>query len=177
MARATMATLISRVRQLVNDAGGTPNWSDDQIQTMLDMRRVRANSYELMAEPTYTPTTTQYLTFFAEYGDWETDAVTKNGDYTTVVATTIDTTTGRWTFTTEPNYPIYLTGWTYDIYAAAADLLEQRALQLVGQYDFSADGGSYKRSQLKDGFLALASQYRAMMRPVIVELVRSDMVP
>lgn len=36
---------------------------------------------------------------------------------------------------------------TYDLNRAAAEIWEEKASSLTGQYDFSADGGSYSRSQ------------------------------
>lgn len=36
---------------------------------------------------------------------------------------------------------------TYDLAAAAADVWAEKAATLAGGYDFSADGGSFKRSQ------------------------------
>lgn len=41
-------------------------------------------------------------------------------------------------------------GWVedYDLHAAAADVWEEKAAIVQALYDFSADGGSYSRSQL-----------------------------
>lgn len=40
-------------------------------------------------------------------------------------------------------------GWdpTFDVWAAAADVWEEKAASLAGNFDFSADGASYERSQ------------------------------
>lgn len=40
-------------------------------------------------------------------------------------------------------------GWapTFDVWAAAADVWEEKAASLAGNFDFSADGASYSRSQ------------------------------
>lgn len=48
-----------------------------------------------------------------------------------------------------------------DVYAAASDIWEEKAADAAGNYDFDADGGSYKRSQLYDRYLAQARKCAA----------------
>lgn len=53
-------------------------------------------------------------------------------------------------------------GWiaTYNLNAAAADIWEEKAAQLAGKYDFSADGGQYSRSQAYNQAMQMAKYYR-----------------
>lgn len=173
MARGTMASLIARLRELVNDTGSA-TWTDNQLQTLLDRRRIRANYLQLNEEPTRSGSTISYLTFVAVDGDWEEDAALVSGTYASINADTADYENGRWAFVSEPARPVYLTGWTYDLYAAAADALEQQAATMTGLYDFAADGGSYKRSQQREGIAATAKQYRALQRVGVAEMYRGD---
>lgn len=62
----------------------------------------------------------------------------------------------------------------YDVYAAAAELLEAWAARLKLAYDFSADGASYQRSQQREALLELAAKYRAQQRPQVALQVRGD---
>ena len=54
-----------------------------------------------------------------------------------------------WDTSTIPPTPVDNPRWipTYDLHAAAADIWNEKAALLAGDYDFSADGGSYSRSQ------------------------------
>lgn len=54
-----------------------------------------------------------------------------------------------WDVSTVPPSHIDNTAWvpTYDLHAAAADVWNEKAAALAHLYDFSADGGSYTRSQ------------------------------
>ena len=60
---------------------------------------------------------------------------------------------------------------TYDLNMAAADVWQEKAAALAQFYDFSADGGSYKRSQQQEQALKQASYYQrrrhASTRPSI----------
>lgn len=50
---------------------------------------------------------------------------------------------------------------TYDIYAAAADIVDQRAAAAATLYDTSADGANLSRNQITQNLTALASRLRA----------------
>lgn len=50
---------------------------------------------------------------------------------------------------------------TYDLNAAAADVWEEKAAVLAGDYDFQADGGSYSRSQAYDQAMRQARHFRS----------------
>lgn len=50
---------------------------------------------------------------------------------------------------------------TYDLNAAAADIWEEKASSLAGDYDFHADGASYSRSQAYEQAMKQARYFRA----------------
>jgi hypothetical protein len=54
----------------------------------------------------------------------------------------------------------YLTGRSYDLYGAAADVLEAWAANVALQFDFAEDDQSYKVSQKQRQLLRLAGHYR-----------------
>ena len=62
---------------------------------------------------------------------------------------------------------------TYDLNAAAADIWGEKAAGLVGDFDFSADGGSYQRSQVAAQYQQRERYYRARRKPGTLHLVMS----
>jgi hypothetical protein len=50
---------------------------------------------------------------------------------------------------------------TYDLNAAAADILDEKATTVMSNYDFSADGGNYSRSQQFEMYSKQARHYRS----------------
>lgn len=68
-----------------------------------------------------------------------------------------------WDYTTTPPHQDANTDWipTYDLNAAAADVWDEKAAALATEFDFSADGGSYSRSQKGTFASQRARYYRA----------------
>jgi len=56
--------------------------------------------------------------------------------------------------------------WTgaWDINPAAADIWEEKAATVAGAFDFAADGGDYKRSQMYAQMVQQARRFRAQRR-------------
>lgn len=54
---------------------------------------------------------------------------------------------------------------TYDLNAAAADIWDERAADVAQDFDFSADGGSYHRSQVAAQYQQRARYYRSRRVP------------
>jgi len=59
---------------------------------------------------------------------------------------------------------LYLTGWSYDLNGAAADLWQERAGALAERADVSAGDNSIKRSQMMGHALDMAEYYRRQAR-------------
>jgi len=49
-----------------------------------------------------------------------------------------------------------------DLYAAAAEIWDEKAAAVSGNYDFEADGGKFSRSQMAAQYTENANKYRAM---------------
>lgn len=173
--RASMAELIARVRTLIGDPAGANQAFDDQtIQDALDRYQTVVHYAELQAMPTYSPGRTEYLDFYAAVGDWESDAALYDSGWEEVAPASSDYLTGHWSFTEEPALPVFIVGKTYDVYAAAADLLEAWAAKEKLSFDFDADGASFRRSQKVKALLELAAEYRRKQRPMLSLQVRGD---
>ena len=176
MARSTMANLILRMRDLINDAPGASQvWTDDQIQGVMDASRQDIGNAVLTAFPTYSGSTIQYLDYYSDWTDWEDGMVLKQYLTQVVTPTTSEPIAGHWSFSTSKLPPIYITGSLHDIYRAAADLLERWAAKWVLSYGFSSDGQSFQRQQAATMLQALAKTYRQKQRPRMIIATRSDL--
>jgi len=161
--RAGMSDLILRVRGLTKartdeydiDAEGW--WSDQHIQDTLDSH----STFMIDAPLTWLPQsigggTVTYLVCAAEYRDFETAAsgtarwIVRDGPGAEIGTAnyTADYRSGRISFTTsQGGTAYYLTGYSYDINAAAADIWAERAAYFSDWYDFQADGQRFQRQQ------------------------------
>lgn len=64
---------------------------------------------------------------------------------------------------TDPTTLIANPDWTatYDLNAAAADIWAEKAATLAGEFDFSAGGQSFQRSQAYDAYMKQSRYYRS----------------
>lgn len=180
-----MGELIARVRLLIGDlnppaSGQSMQFQDQDIQDILDLSRIWVRNAVLRPAPTLTSNgIINYTDYFADIGNWESDVVIQNGAF--VIQTdmsTSDLLTGQWTWTlASPGKipPLFITGKYYDIYAAAADLLERWAAAWLRAYDITMDGASLHRSQAAQAMLMQAKQYRKQALVHSMFLDRSDM--
>ena len=175
-ARTTMAALIALVRGLINDpTGASQAFTDDQIQEHLDYFRLYTND-------TLTSLSNQAGTVIgwkSASRNWEDGAVLVDESLTILSALSSNFLSGYWTFTINPS-SVYVSGWTYDVYASASELLTLWAGKLGSDITkFSADGSSYEFGSVKNQKLALAAQYMAksstMGGPRTAEMVRNDL--
>jgi hypothetical protein len=174
--RTSMAALISRVRLLINDTGGSPTWQDQDIQDILDASRIQYANVALAPRPTFTGATIQYLDYYSDLGDWEDDLVLKQFLVNVVTPSSSENIVGHWVFAATTLPPVYITGKTYDIYRAAADILERWAAKVVMAYDINVDGQSLHRSQMATMLTNLAHQYRMKQRAHVINVTRTDVV-
>jgi hypothetical protein len=163
MARTGMATLISRVRALTS-AGtaeyvvdATTWWSDQNIQDTLD-----SNSQHVVDAPLdWLPEsigggTVEYKVAQIPFRDLEEAASgtarwairDAPGAFQGTANYTPDYRTGLVTFTSDQGGTAYYwTGYTFDVYAAAADIWLERLAHFQAWYQFSADGQTFNRQQ------------------------------
>lgn len=192
MARATLANLIAHVRSLTNAGtadytnGTATFWDADQIELLLDRNRQDLWEAQMRAVPTrIAGGTAQWITYYAPTGgDFETTldgtSIFSIEDGTGAIrgtATyTVDYTRGEVTFTTnQGGTALYLTARAYDVYAAAAALLESWATQVALDFDYSVDAQIYKRSQKSVALRELADLYRRRSWPIAIAMVRGDL--
>jgi hypothetical protein len=78
-----------------------------------------------------------------------------------------------WDYTTYPPHQDTNDDWvaTYDLNAAAADVLDEKSATLMTSFDFSADGANMSLSQKYQQTQALARHYRARRSASTIEQV------
>jgi len=187
--RAGMVDLIQELRQLsdvgVNDfkVGAVTYWSDKHLQDHLDKHRQDFWEDELTPIQQQRNGTTYYTDYRAHYGNLESvasgTAVFKLDDVAgTNQATTgwsCDYTNGIITFTTDrAGTSYFLTGRSYDLNAAAADVWRVKAANAAKMYNFSAGGQSFQRNQYMANCLQMAQYYEGMAAPTNISLYRGD---
>jgi hypothetical protein len=161
-----MRPLVRQLRRLVGDDGPENErlFSDDELEQFLDTCRVFVVHAPLV--PAEAPPTKLWR---ARQQFWEEGARVTGGE---VAAE--DALVGVWELVAETAGPLFVTGYTYDLYAAAADVLEVWAAREKWAYDVTVDGQTLRRSQVGDRLMALAQSYRRLARPVSAVTYRSD---
>jgi len=178
--RSTMSDLIARTRLLMADtAAADQDFQDQDVQDTLDRRRTDVNYQELRGKPTIDPSSRLllYYDYYSNYPDWEDDVKIQHGsDWAVLTPDVSDNVVGHWTFTDNTLPPVFIVGKTYDLYAAAADLLEIWLVRAkCGAFDVRlASGTTFHRSQKFIEIQKLINQYRLMQRPIVTDLDRND---
>ena len=170
-----MAKLIAYVRELIGDPPGADQvFSDDQIQRSLDIHRWEFRYLPLKSAPTRVGGMIKQLDWYSFEQYWEDDATLYDASYNQLTPLVSDPFYGRWSFGDHQD-SVVATGKVYDPYGAAADLLEMWAGKSATEFDFEADGASYKRSQKAGELQKLAGVYRRQQRIVGTRQVRNDL--
>lgn len=191
MSRPGLDDLIAKVRAMTGAGpadyvvAGVTRFSDDHIVDYLD--RNRLDLYDEPLRPvrqTGVGGTAVWQVFHSQYGDFE---ATSGGTAVFVVrqATgtvdgtadwSADYTRGVVTFTqNQAGTAHYLTGRSYDLYGAAADLLDDAARYEKLSFDIRTDNDSLARSQKVTLLTQLAADYRAKQRPKSITVRRGDL--
>lgn len=193
MARDTLASLITTIREMTSaphDAFTIAQvgtyFSDDHIQELLDQNRQDIWDHPLLAVAERTAGgSTSYTEYCALHSHFE---ATDGGTAVFVVRDSVGTVKGTATYT--PDYvrgrvtfatnqagsSYYLTGRSYDVYGAAADLLERWTARLkLESFDFETDGQRFTRSQKLAAMQAISAEYRGKQRARSVRMVRGGL--
>lgn len=193
--RNTMAKLFITLRGLTNAGtddytiGAVTYWNDSLLQSILDRYVIIIRDEQLKAIPAMYPdgkfSYFDYQSksrFFEETSGGTATFVIRDATGVVIPSTSwsADYERGLITFTADTEgVDYYLTGRSYDIYAAAADIWYQKAAHASEQIDFTTDNHSIKRSHIVASCLAMARRYENLASVAVatspVELVRGDM--
>lgn len=179
MARDSMADLLTRFRRMIGDtAGAAQVWGDDDLQDAIDVYQV-THRYELMtpSESVAPGGVRTYKDFYSAdgVGDWEADEELTDGSYNVLTADTADRINGHWSFD-EPlvSLVVRLSGRTYDLNGAAADICRDWAAKVKLEFDFRTRERQYARSQQYRMLTDMADRYDAKRLPQTAIMIRTD---
>jgi len=190
-----MVPLVGEVRDLIGDPdNGSPQFNNQQVQNALDESRSDVRYELLVAAPTITNTANQaffvWIDYYSRFQYWEIDAaVVQWGDYTQRSPVATEFINGHWQFNyiiapgqLPPNAdapaqipPLYVTGRTFDIYAAAVKLLKMlKAKYALTTFNFSANGQNFQAGTIFQTLGGLIADYSRKIIPTQIALVRDD---
>ena len=189
-ARSGMSALIEQLRGMTETAAGdwmqgTANyWDDDHLQGVLDDHQLLIYNEPITPLREWgaggTLLTKRYPT---GYQNLEASSggtaifYLLDGSYNTVGTALYSTDYRRGLVTFAANTAgstYYLTGYSYDLNAAAADVWEIKANHYASAYDVSTDNHNLKRSQLYDHCRERVAHFRMQAGPRVVWAERSD---
>jgi hypothetical protein len=164
--------------------GGEIFWTDDHIQTALDLTRREWVREQLRSEPVQVSAgSVEYHDYYfckknVEREDSGTAAWLLHDSTGAVVAGSVysvEYDAGRINFPANTlGTAYYLNYRSYNMEAAAADVWEQKAGHYAGQFDIKTDNHDLKRSQKYDHAVKQVEKYRRLAPPKVGELVRTD---
>lgn len=181
--RDTMADLIMELRGLTDanvgdyTVGGVAYWSDQQLQDALDGRRTAVRFIQMTPAPDYANGVFTYTDYILPAENMEGGTLLQVLDNTggTVGGWTFDRNRGVVTFATDQaGASRFVTGRSYNLNLAAADVWRKKASHYATAYDVSTDNHSLKRSQLVAQAREQMRYYEAMGGPSSVTMERGD---
>ena len=192
MARSGLANLISELRGMTEAGltdygiGAVYYWSDDQLQDILDIHRRDVIFEQLQMYPNQVASgSLSYLDYRSGFGFFEATTggtaifyVQDSTGSTISTGYTADYRRGVTLFSSDQRGSVYyLTGRSYDLQAAAADLWRRKAAHYATAFDFSTDNHSVTRSQAYKHSLEMADFYEGKSGDSIqtVQMFRGDM--
>ena len=180
-----MSDLITRTRRLIGDNGSSQQFSDDEIQNILDQHKATVRYQPLQEqEDIDTGGTVTYKEFWALdarqnfVGNWEGTASGNlyfvDGTWGTITPSTFNYIEGKFRFTTAPTRPVRAVGFYYDLEGAAADLCEEWAAAVKLCVTFSDGSDQFDLNAQYAHLINLAEKFRRKQRTISVTIARSD---
>lgn len=190
MARTGMANLIAELRGMCNAGSadytinGVTYWTDDQLQSILDRRSTEVIDERLVTVSENNGGTTTYTRYYSRHGNYEATTggslvfVVKDANHSPVGTAnyTPDYYTGEIVFAANTaGSAYYLTGRSYDLDAAAADVWNRKASQAMSaSYSWSTDNMRVDKTAMRKEAVEMARYYRGMAGPASIDLTRGD---
>ena len=183
--RTTMADLILDLRALTDastsdyTAGGVTFWSDQQLQDILDGRRMAVKFAQMSASPDYSNGVYSYTEYILPTENMEggtlLTVLDAAGSAQGTALWSFDRNRGVVTFTTDQaGAARFVTGRSYNVNLAAADVWRKKAAHYAVAYDVSTDNHSLKRSQLLAQAREQMKYYEAMGGASSITMERGD---
>lgn len=180
--RASMAYIITFVRELINDPSGPDQkFTDQQIQDRLDLARLDYAAVDMKPlNNLASDGTIQWKQWFAPYSFWENDYVIQKIGGASSTPDTPEPLIGKFTYLTHQVQPLVITGKVYNVYRVAANLLLAWVAEIRSQIQmWTADGTTIQRVGQVKNMQDLASKYAGMAwgwgNQTQIKLVRKDL--
>lgn len=193
-ARTGMASLITTLRGMTNAGttdytiGSTSYWDDDQLQSVLDRCSTKITEERLEPRPvTNTGGSISYYDYQSRNRFFEQTTggtakffiANEAGSIAGTALWSADYDNGRVSFVNDTaGLDYFLTGTSYDVYAAAAEVWYQKAAHASELIDFSTQGNSIKRAHVSTACMKMAERYERMAhtQPASssLEMIRGD---
>lgn len=185
--RPTLGAIIQRVRDLLGPCSDAV--TDIQIQDRLDRNRIKCNLLRLERVERVMPAPNsgqvRYYEFSAPFTDWERgytlqlsgnsiSGATSGEAWQAVTPSVANDTEGRWTFSDYYYSDVFISGFTYDIFAAAASCIDLLMAGELRSVTFSAGGQTFQRQQILQNYRQFARDLRSQARMVTADMVRGD---
>jgi hypothetical protein len=190
-ARTGLSHLIDVLRGMVEGGTadysiGTANfWDDDHLEAVLDRHRKDIHHEQLGKIQDWSGGTVNYFEYVSLYKNYEQTTggtaifIVEHGTGADVGTAnySVDYFRGRITFGSDTGgSTLYLTGRSYDLDGAAADIWKSKAGHAANMYDFLTDNHRFARSQFMKHCLEMSNYYeqRAVTGTSTTVLYRSD---
>ena len=194
MARAGMATLITRLRQMTEASpsdyslGGHTYWSDDDLQASLDEQRSRHVDVALTARPDYVDSAEIYKRYEIPWGSGIKGVEgTAGGSDAFKVSDSTGATIAAAnfgfnerdlaiTFTVDTEGSArYWSGYAYDLRGAAREIWLTKAGHYHSAINFSADGHRFDRQEIYAHCMQMAEVFGHRRGMQSGKMVRTDL--
>lgn len=174
VARSGMVDIITELREMTDSGiddytvAGIPYWTDAQLQRVLDNHRTIIKYYEMTAEEEGTG---EYFDYSIGYGNLEqTTGGTAifivqdiNAAAVSSASYSVDYTRGVVTFASDTAGAVYyVTGRSYNLNDAAAEIWKKKQGHYHTAVDFSTDNHRINRAQLYEHAKEQAAHYQQM---------------
>lgn len=188
--RPGMWNLIDELRLMTNageddfSIGGVTYWQGEHLQAALDRRRRAVVHEELHPAQEYGVGTVITRRYYSAFDAFE---ATTGGTAVFVVHDATGAAVGTALYTPDYNggevifssdtggSVYYLTGHCYDLNAAAADVWERKATQMVtGGYRWSSDNMTVDKTGMRQEAINMARYYRSLAGPTSITMTRGD---
>jgi hypothetical protein len=174
MARAGMSHLVVSLRRMVDDIDRSV-WVDQEVLDTLDLYKVRVQREPLEMEKTLTSGTTyEYKKYYSRHRNFEAGGTAyfnvedSAGLHRAAGTYTADYLRGMVTMATDQvGTQLFLTGWSYDLDGAAAQLWREKAGKHASHYNVRADGHILSRSQWFKHCLQMAQVHEQRSHPIM----------
>lgn len=167
--------IIQLVRNLAGDTGTPAVFSDTELAGVCARYRRHWRYLLLTPLPTYRPgQQVVYEEGVAPVRFWDPDSVQAYGpDWSPFPLARIEAEEGRFVYAQPTVLPVFVSGDSYDVYGAAAEVCERWAARLATTaIDTSADGVTVQASgavrQLAERARVLRAQADALVVPVVL---------